>query len=56
MTEEKWILVSYEKLPDFCYNWGRVGHIVQECDEVDDDGEGGKNLGFGLENHIVVGA
>lgn len=26
-----WIPVTYERLPDFCYYCGRLGHVVQEC-------------------------
>lgn len=32
MADEKWIPITYEKLPDFCYGCGKLGHVVKECD------------------------
>lgn len=42
----KWSLITYEKLLDFCYYCGKLGHVFQECRE-----EGAKNsneLNFGV--------
>lgn len=30
-----WILVKYERLPSFCYECGRLGHTMVECDTSD---------------------
>lgn len=31
--KEKWIPITIEKLPDFCYMCGKLGHVLKECDE-----------------------
>lgn len=31
-AEDKWIKVTYEKLPDFCYGYGHFGHTIKECE------------------------
>lgn len=28
-----WIPITFEKLPDFCYYCGKLGHVMQDCDE-----------------------
>ncbi|XP_075479285.1 uncharacterized protein LOC142520170 [Primulina tabacum] len=38
------ILLVYEKLPDFCYACGRLGHSLRDCDE---ESANKVNLGFG---------
>ncbi|KAL6584706.1 hypothetical protein OROMI_003995 [Orobanche minor] len=33
-SDEKWIvLIAYERLPDFCFHCGRVGHVRNHCKE-----------------------
>lgn len=29
-----WVPIKYEKLPEFCYSCGKIGHTRLECDEV----------------------
>lgn len=31
--EMVWILITFEKFPDFCYYCGMLGHVMQDCDE-----------------------
>lgn len=47
-----WIPVTYERLPNFCYGCGKIGHLHRDCLEVSDDEEEGwerkeDNLKFG---------
>lgn len=37
MAEKTWIPITYEKLPDFCYYCGKLGHVFQECTEIGAD-------------------
>lgn len=30
--KEVWCPIQYEKLPDFCYQCGKLGHSIRECD------------------------
>lgn len=43
---EKWIMVRYEKLPDFCYGYGLLGHTIKECG----------NTGEGKEEELPYGS
>lgn len=38
MAEERWTPITIEKLPDFYYQCGRLGHM-NECEEDDSEGE-----------------
>lgn len=29
----EWIPITYEKLLDFCYHCGGVGHVIDECEK-----------------------
>lgn len=42
---EKWITMTYEKLPDFCYGCGGLGHIIKECEE--DTGSDTEDIPYG---------
>jgi hypothetical protein len=47
------VYFKYERLPNFCFVCGRIGHQLKECDEAGDLEEAGyedleeKELGFG---------
>lgn len=30
-----WIVIKYERLPNFCYTCGRIGHVEMDCDYED---------------------
>lgn len=30
-VDSLWIQAKYERLPDFCYGCGRIGHVVKDC-------------------------
>lgn len=32
-AKESWVSVTYERLPDFCYKCGKLGHTYMDCDE-----------------------
>lgn len=42
---DKWIKVTYEKLPDFCYGCGLLGHTIKEC--ASDYGSKEEELSYG---------
>lgn len=48
MAEKKWIPITYEKLPDFCYYCGRLGHVVHECHEEGVERSKERNFGVDL--------
>ncbi|GAV77410.1 zf-CCHC_4 domain-containing protein [Cephalotus follicularis] len=41
-----WIQFRYEKLPNFCFSCGSMGHLESECDQVKQDGDLGKGVTF----------
>ncbi|GER41574.1 cellular nucleic acid-binding protein [Striga asiatica] len=43
-ADEVIILLVYERLPDFCYLCGRIGHVLKECEATEGNSE---NLPFG---------
>lgn len=48
MAEKKWIKITYEKLPDFCYFCGKLRHIDQECEEEGADRTTDRDFGVDL--------
>lgn len=32
-AKESWVKITYERLPEFCYVYGLVGHVKSECEE-----------------------
>lgn len=46
MTDEVWVPITYEKLPEFCYNCGKMGHVLKVCEDYEEDQN--EELEFGL--------
>lgn len=46
--------MTYEKLSDFCYYCGKLGHVVQECEEEGVDVN--KKLDYGVELRETQGS
>lgn len=42
MVEESWVPISYEKLLEFCYYCGLIGHTLQDCEATE------RTMGSGL--------
>ncbi|KAM6577860.1 hypothetical protein CsatB_029697 [Cannabis sativa] len=53
MSDELWLDYRYERLPDFCYECGIIGHVVDKCptclEKLDDGKEPGLPYGPWLE-------
>ena len=37
--EDQWFQIQYERLPNFCYGCGVLGHNVEDCDQEYAEGE-----------------
>lgn len=45
---ECWITIRYERLPDFCFKCGRIGHGIRECaSQENEDAPERNGLEFG---------
>lgn len=33
MADERWIPITYEKLPIFCYGCGKLDQVLKDCEE-----------------------
>lgn len=54
-TEEaKWIPITIEKLPDFYYGCGRMGHVQKDCDEEEEDNTQKAQYGSWLREESVT--
>lgn len=41
-TEKVCIVLLYERLPNFCFNWGIIGHVQRDCDSQREEGNSDK--------------
>lgn len=32
-SESCWVTIRYERIPEFCFLYGKIGHVVKECAE-----------------------
>lgn len=48
---ERWIDITYEKLPDFCCGCGRLGHTIRDCEDCKISKEEDLPYGPGLREH-----
>lgn len=49
MTEEKWIPISDEKLPNFCHTCELLGCVMQDYEKNDNQGGGEWKFGICLQ-------
>lgn len=48
----KWIDIKYERLADFCFYCGRLGHVDRECQFHDDNDDSKKEIVY--QYHILI--
>lgn len=51
--EEEWIEMRFEKLPDYCYGCGRLGHLAKECDDSESLNSNKPQYGIGLKMEFI---
>lgn len=48
MAEERWVRIAYEKIPDFCYGCGMLGHLIMDCKKRPEEQENEPRFGASM--------
>lgn len=49
--EEEWVEMRFEKLPDFSYGCGRMGHITRDCEDKETAAREDQQYGIWLKKY-----